>query len=206
MRVYNIHDKTRTLSEKTGAPLSRRRFVKNMAIFTTLYLLPLSACKRLFHSDESRPGKYVLSNKEKEILAAVQEHLFPDDGEGPGAQKINALHHYRFVLSDKYLDDWVRKVLLSGMKWVNNTAQEFYKKDFTSLNTAEKEHVLRDLETYKNGEKWLSMVLEYIFEALLGSTAYSINPEGVGWKWLEYMPGYPQPGPNQIYGTYGYGL
>lgn len=187
-------------------PVSRRRFIRTMAIFSTLYLLPLSACKRLLHYGENRPGNYSLSGKEKDILSAVQQHMLPDDDDGPGALKVNALHHYEFVLSDKYLDNWERKVLLSGMKWVNDTAHNFYKKDFTALSFDEKEHVLRDLETYSNGEKWLSITLGYVFEALLGSTAYGINTDEVGWKWLKHVPGIPQPGPDQIYGTYGYGL
>ena len=187
-------------------PLSRRRFVKTMAIFSTLYLLPLSACKRLFHKDESHPDIRSLSEKEKEILTAVQKHLLPESGDGPGAASVNATHFYEFVLSDKYLDSWERKILLSGIKWANDTAQEFYKKDFPALTADEKERVLRDLETYKNGGKWLSITLGYIFEALLGSTAYGINTQESGWKWLEHVPGYPQPGPENIYGTYGYGL
>ena len=74
-----------------------------------LYLVPMSACRRLFTDRENRPDRYTLSMKEKEILSAVQQHLFPEEGNGPGALQINALSHLSFVLEDKHLENYNRK-------------------------------------------------------------------------------------------------
>lgn len=188
------------------AILTRRSFLKGLGFLISLYFIPASACKRLFYDDESHPEKTKLSKKEKEILSAIQLHILPEDGNGPGALKVNALEHYEFVLSDKHLDNSERKLLVNGIKWAEETAIEMYKKSIVTLTTEEKEEVLRDLETYRNGEKWLSKVVNYIFEALLGAPAYGINTNMTGWKWLDHTPGFPQPLQSNIYGTYGYGL
>ena len=186
--------------------MSRRRFLKTAGMFITLYLLPLNACRRLIHSDENAPGSYALSKKERQIMDGVMLHLFPAEGEGPGASGINAPKHFEYILRDKHLSQSIRKLLISGIKWTEETANELFDTTFTGLDAKQREEVLRDLETYNNGEKWLSKVLNYIFEALLGAPAYNINTDQSGWNWLDHTPGFPQPTPENIYGTYGYGL
>lgn len=205
MRIYR-HTPRNQLPPNTVALLSRRRFIKNTGLYIAFSAIPLGACKNVMRKQKSSPVKYVLTQEEKYTLAAVQQHLLPDEGEGPGAKQINAESYFEFVLTDKYLDIWERNILINGLKWVDETAKELFKKKFVFLKSADKERVLRDLETFKNGRRWLSFVLGYIFEALLGSTAYGVNTGEIGWKWLSHIPGYPQPTKNQIYGTYGYGL
>ena len=39
------------------------------------------------------------------------------------------------------------------------------------------------------GRAWLSLLLYYIFEALLSDPVYGGNPDGIGWQWLEHQPG-----------------
>jgi gluconate 2-dehydrogenase gamma chain len=186
--------------------LNRRRFIKRFAFFSFISLLPFWACKRLRKTDERRPSKIHLSKKEKEILMAVQEHMLPREGAGPGARDIYALGFFEFILSDKHLPQRKRKLLLSGIRWTEETAKTMYNTTFPNLKDDYREDVLRDLETYKNGKKWLSEILGYLFEALLGAPAYGINTNQTGWKWLDHSPGFPQPESDFIYGTYGYGI
>jgi gluconate 2-dehydrogenase gamma chain len=175
-------------------------------MLSVLYLIPLSACRRILLSDEKRPGIYILSKKEQQVIAATMAHLLPEEGEGPGAVEIKAQEHFGFVIGDKHLNKKKRRLLVHGIKWTEETAQELYNASFPDIDSRQKEHVLRDLETYTNGERWLSEVLNYTFEALLGAPAYGINTNRTGWKWLDHIPGFPQPTSDKIYGTYGYGL
>jgi gluconate 2-dehydrogenase gamma chain len=36
-------------------------------------------------------------------------------------------------------------------------------------------------------------------EALLTDPAYGGNPGGIGWRWLQHVPGYPRPPMDKIY-------
>jgi hypothetical protein len=205
MKIYP-NRKSDKVTKKSGLRFTRRRFLKSTTMLFALYLVPMSACKRMLYRDEEVSEAYRLSIMEKEILALVQEHLFPAGDAAPGAGIINATAYYEFVLSDKHLENYNRKLLINGIRWVEETAEELYNSGFANLSAEQKESVLRDLESYKNGKRWLSKVLNYILEALLGSPAYGINTNEAGWKWLGHTPGMPQPLADRIYGTYGYGL
>jgi gluconate 2-dehydrogenase gamma chain len=51
------------------------------------------------------------------------------------------------------------------------------------------------------GRAWLSLLLYYIFEALLSDPVYGGNPGEIGWRWLEHQPGFPRPPADKIYGS-----
>ena len=83
-------------------------------MLTPLYLLPLSACKRVLDEDSKKPGRDKLTTREKEILTAVQDHLFPEEAGTPGSKKLNSLHHFELVLTDRHLSNWKKKLLISS--------------------------------------------------------------------------------------------
>lgn len=205
MKVFRSN-RIRTDSSRTNIPYSRRYFLKSTGILISLYFIPLSACKRIFGDNEVRPNINRLSSSEIEILRKVHNHLLPSEGEGPGAKDINASSHFEFVLANKHLEVYNRKLLINGIRWVEETSVEMFEKSIGHLTHEQTEIVLRDLESFKNGEKWLSKIISYIFEALLGSPAYGINTDEIGWKWLGHVPGMPQPLNNKLYGSYGYGI
>ncbi|MCW5587404.1 MAG: gluconate 2-dehydrogenase subunit 3 family protein, partial [Chromatiales bacterium] len=62
-----------------------------------------------------------------------------------------------------------------------------------------RELLLRRTAASAAGENWLSTLLSYLFEALLTAPAYGGNPNGIGWRWLSYVPGFPLPGPGTRY-------
>ena len=71
---------------------------------------------------------------------------------------------------------------------------------FEALDFTRKEQLLRYLaDRTRWGKNWLSLLLYYLFEALLADPAYGCNPDGVGWQWLEHQPGFPRPPPDKIY-------
>jgi gluconate 2-dehydrogenase gamma chain len=66
-------------------------------------------------------------------------------------------------------------------------------RSFLALDDEQQELVLRDIAESDAGENWLSTLLTYLFEALLTDPVYGGNPGGIGWKWLQHVPGFPRP-------------
>jgi gluconate 2-dehydrogenase gamma chain len=132
-------------------------------------------------------------------LATVQEHLFPSDGDAPGARHIHATQYLKNVIDHHDIEQSEKEFIQNGVKWLNGIAREMYAAGFIELSAAKKEKTLRKVAQSSAGENWLATLLTYLIEALLTSTAYGGNPNGVGWKWLEHQPGFPQPPSNKVY-------
>jgi gluconate 2-dehydrogenase gamma chain len=132
-------------------------------------------------------------------LSAVHDHLFPTTADGPGAKEINATAYLRRMLAEPDMDPENRKFIPNGAAWLNDIAVERHETAFSELNTDQREEVLRQIERSGAGERWISLVLVYIFEALLSDPVYGGNPGQVGWRWLEHQPGFPRPAVNQTY-------
>jgi len=59
--------------------------------------------------------------------------------------------------------------------------------------------MLHQITKSKAGRRWVSKLLSYICEALLGDPVYGGNPDGIGWKWLNHHPGFPRPPKHKRY-------
>lgn len=132
-------------------------------------------------------------------LAAVQEHLFPSDGDAPGARQINATQYLKNVIDHHDIGQSKKEFIQSGVTWLNGLAREQYAAGFIELNPVKREKVLRKVVQSRAGENWVSTLLNYLIEALLTAPAYGGNPGGIGWKWLEHQPGFPLPPANKLY-------
>ena len=132
-------------------------------------------------------------------LNAVLDHLLPSESDSPGAADINALGYLRFVVSDARTADDDREFILQGNRWLDDLAGERLGRNFVALNGDEKERLLRQIAGSAAGENWLSTLLSYLLEALLTAPAYGGNTDRAGWRWLEYVPGFPLPGPGTRY-------
>ena len=64
---------------------------------------------------------------------------------------------------------------------------------FIELNQAQREAMLRRIETNPVGRYWLSLMIYYLLEALLADPVYGGNIDTVGWQWLQHAPGFPRP-------------
>jgi gluconate 2-dehydrogenase gamma chain len=157
--------------------------------------LLLSAC-----SDEHAQDQARLSQLEPwYTFAATQQQLFPDDGNGPDAKAINATVYLKFVLEAADTDPADRKFILDGVDWLNRLAIARYTGVFASCEPAQQDTLLREITNSKAGERWLSYLLLYLFEALLSDPIYGGNPNGIGWSWLQHIPGFPRPPANKRY-------
>jgi len=133
------------------------------------------------------------------ILEATLEHMLPSEPESPGAAEIHALDYLRFVVADPRIDAEERTFILQGSRWLDELAHERAGKPFIELGFDDKETLLRQITRSAAGENWASTVLSYLLEALLTAPAYGGNTDGIGWRWLEYVPGFPLPGPGTRY-------
>ncbi len=132
-------------------------------------------------------------------LGLVQEHLFPSEPQAPGAKDVNALAYLNFVMNWKGTDPVELEILRDGLVALTRIAGERGGGTFDALDGQRREHALRALEASGGGTEWITLVLDYIFEALLADPVYGGNPGGIGWRWLEIQPGYQRPGRDQRY-------
>lgn len=127
------------------------------------------------------------------VLDAVTRHLLPSEPDSPGAAEIHAIGYLRFVAEDPWIEQQERDFLLDGTRWLDELAQTRHGGAFRTLDDAQRESLLRQITATPAGENWLSTLISYLFEALLSAPAYGGNPGGIGWRWLEYVPGFPLP-------------
>ncbi len=136
----------------------------------------------------------------------VYEHLFPvtedkiqADGKAPGARQINATAYLFQALQRPDVDKTEKEFIVNGVKWLNDFALRQRKKPFAGLAAQDREWVLRQIEKSTAGARWLSSLMDYLFEALLADPVYGGNPDGTGWKWLQHTPGFPRPPADKMY-------
>lgn len=154
----------------------------------------LSAC-----TDADISNTRLIRREPWATFSAVQGHLFPADGNGPGAEDINATRYLKFVLEAPDTDVEQRDLIDSGPQWLNEISRELKGEVFINLSAEDREHVIKQVASSRVGESWLSYLLLYIFEALLTDPVYGGNPDGMGWKWLQHAPGFPRPPFNKRY-------
>lgn len=184
-------DTATALTEWRQALWSRRSFLLRMAGGSVLALFGRGTLAEEAETlDEARRW---------ELLDAVQQHLFPSEADSPGAREINALAYLRFVVGDPKVDAEDRQFILEGAGWLEEIARDSAGQSFLGLNQDQREQVLRRIAGTPAGENWLSTLILYLMEALLTDPVYGGNPDGVGWRWLQHIPGYPRPPKDKTY-------
>jgi gluconate 2-dehydrogenase gamma chain len=179
----------KTIENRTAWKLSRNHFIKTLLAGGLLARIPLS--KAMTRSENSL-SKF-LTDDQLMIVESVQEILFPPDENGPGASEINASSYLKWVLSDEEMDQEEKNYILNGIGWVDETSEEVFSKQFLQLTQEEKEQLIKKISLEGWGESWLSVILTFIFEALLCDPQYGGNPDSIGWNWLSHNPGLPRP-------------
>lgn len=180
--------------------LERRRFLHDSCKATAgISLLPSMA---LFSACDQTPQNtqaLIIKDEPWATFAATQEILFPADGNGPGAADLNATAYLKFVLETPDMDQDDRKFILQGVDWLNQLSGKQTKEAFKNNNTKQQQALITQIAKSLSGERWLSFLLLYIFEALLTDPIYGANPNGIGWQWLGHKPGFPHPPKEKIY-------
>ena len=178
--------------------LERRAFLDSMfkagAVLASMPLWAgMTACDR-------RDGQQQLVQQQPwQTFAAVQQQLFPADGNGPSAADVHATLYLKFVMEAPDTNAEDRQFLLDGINWLNALTEQLHGKVFVALTAEQREQALHKIAASRAGERWLSQLLLYIMEALLTDPVYGGNPDGIGWHWLAHQPGFPRPSHDKRY-------
>ncbi len=172
--------------------LNRRHFMQ--LVTATVATVPLPA----FAGSGS---KQTAQQEPWQTLAAVQQHLLPAASNLPGADDINALAYLQTMMQHDALDQNEQRLIKNGVGWLNDLATKKYHAVFVKLNDVRRETLLRQIERTDAGQRWLSLLLTYLLEALVSDPVYGGNRQGIGWQWLQHQPGFPRPPENKRYFT-----
>jgi gluconate 2-dehydrogenase gamma chain len=174
--------------------MDRRDFLALLALAASAYPVDLLAQQRQQEKNGGQPLEEPWNT-----IAAVQNHLFPAEKDSPGAEDIRALLYLQNMLQAPNMDEKEATFIKQGVTWLNDISRKQKSRDFAQLDESDREQVLRTIDRSRAGERWLSLVLSYVLEALLSDPVYGGNPDGIGWQWLEHQPGYPTPSTEKIY-------
>jgi hypothetical protein len=194
IKMMSFFDKQYKTPGWLAEKLSRRHLLKSAAGATAV----LSLNKFSFAATE-QSFSATLTTDPWLTLNDVLMHLFPESETGPSAKDIRASHYlYNIVYQQPTAKDEV-EFIFQGVGWLNGYSQTQKKLNFSQLSVADKETMLRAVSGSIAGENWISMLIGYLFEAMLAPPAYGGNPNGVGWQWLQHQAGFPLPQDGQRY-------
>jgi len=169
---------------------NRRKFLKGALLAGAMTQIGFfTAC-----STKLKEGNDLLDQEQATILNDIINIFFPNDGNGPGAEDINAFGYIMWVLHDtlnRKIED--NAYILKGLEWANETAQEIYFAPFVELSEKQKRALVGKFTELDWGENWSSMMITLILEALVLDPIYGGNTNEAGWEWLKHTPGYPRP-------------
>lgn len=126
------------------------------------------------------------SKNELLLIKDVLNHLFPSTSKYNGAKKFGAYSFLLYVSKHPTFNKDDLEFLLRGAKKLFE--QE---KNFLSLNSKQKENTLREFEKLTLGQNWLSTLLNYGLESMLGDPIYRGNKKNIGWKNIAHTPPIP---------------
>lgn len=191
---------SRAQCERIEQRISRRQFIFDSAKATAgLGMLPGLAFLAACDQQPMHQQQVLIEQSPWNSLAAVQQVLFPEDGDGPSAMDLNAVAYLKFVIDAADTDPEDRDFILKGIDWLNQLSQSEHQQDFIQLPDTQRPALIEKIAKSRSGERWLSILLLYIFEALLVDPVYGPNPNGIGWQWLGHQPGFPSPPAEKIY-------
>ncbi len=198
------HSDSRAEGVSQAEGLDRRTFLirGSAAVATAAALAGLPYALR---KDLTRETLFVLfSAQQGQAVSAVQEHLFPHGPHSPGAADVHATAYLEWAITAPGVDPDTRNTIVNGVGRLQDASLERFDVSFGDLSFDQREQLLRYLaDKTRWGRAWLSLMLYFLFEALLSDPVYGGNPDEIGWRWLEHQPGFPRPPTDKIYGRLG---
>ena len=125
----------------------------------------------------------------RDTIKVLENDLFPKAKE----LGINTADYISIILRHSRITQEDKRFLKNGVKWLNETSVEMFKKQYTKLPDLQRQEVLKSVTQTKWGSSWCDTILRYTFEAAFGDPIYGGNNKEAGWKWLAYEGGKPRP-------------
>lgn len=180
--------------------LSRKEFIRSLLVIGVSASIPfLTSCET-----EENPEVFdcsPLSAEQLKVLQALQLVLFPKEGSGPSALQINADKWIVYVLNDPRDPQREKDFIVEHLDGLNQLSKETHKVSYDLLSRDRQEDLLELFFEEKAPKRWGSRMLTLIFEALLLDPLYGVNPNNIGWTWLNHNPGMPRPNEKNMYPT-----
>ena len=123
------------------------------------------------------------------LIAAVQEHMFPEGTKLPSAKEMRATVFLYETITHPSYDRDIRAFVIEGAKELDSRE----KGRFNTYTEKEKERALRAYEESSYGSSWLSRIMTLSMEALLSDPIYGSNIKEKGWQALGTEGGQPRP-------------
>ena len=181
--------------------LSRKDFLRSLlAIGVTANIPFLISCET-----KEEPEVFdctPLSAEQLKVLQAVQLVLFPKEGNGPSALAVNSDKWIVYVLNDEREPQREKDFIVEYLDALNQLSKETDKVSYDLLSLDKQEDLLELFFEEKTPKMWGSRMLTLILEALLLDPLYGVNPNNVGWTWLNHNPGMPRPNEKNMYPTH----
>ena len=133
--------------------------------------------------------KVDLSNESYSVIAAVQQHMFPDGSSIPSAIVFHATQFIAETIIHPTYDKDIRKFVIEGAEEL----QSREKHQFLHYDIQQREKALRAYEETGYGSGWLDRIMLLSLEGLLSDPLYGGNRRELGWKVLQTKGGDPRP-------------
>jgi hypothetical protein len=124
----------------------------------------------------------------RDTIKVIQNDLFPKAKE----LGINTADYITIVYRHHKISTEDKDFLRNGVKWLNESSYDMYKKTYTKLSDEKRQLILQKIVTKEWGKNWIDSMMRYIFEAMLGDPIYGGNNREAGWEWLAFEGGRPR--------------
>ncbi len=180
--------------------VSRSIFIKTMFTGALALQLPFvfSCNSQQINDFEVMVGDNLYQIKTKD-LQLILDVLLPNSAEGPGALAIKADIYFMWLTSDSRVDNTRRITLLSGVNRISELAKSKFGTSIQKMSKIDFDEFIKVVSATLWGEKALSLMMTVCFEAMFANPVYGSNPDFIGWKWLNYNGGIPQPNKENKY-------
>ncbi len=194
MKEIFLENTDNVTSDSKNWEFNRRNWLKITALGLAALQLPwLVSCEDNSSSEVILDGKGILTEEEMKFIFELQNLLVPNDGNGPSAKDVNAHNYYIWTLSDQNISDTDRNYFIDKTKALLELCKEQFLRYFNDLKPFEKSSFIE--KNIQSGwtRTFLSRMITVIFEAILLDPVYNVNPNEIGWNWLQHSPGIPRP-------------
>ena len=119
---------------------SRQKFLKTLVLSGVALQLPwISACSK---EEDKIENFKPFSLHQYKTVRSLQDILFPDDGNGPGARQINATPYLVWVLNDSNLDPEENQYIIDRINEFDTFTIEEQGEVFYELSEGNQEHIV----------------------------------------------------------------
>lgn len=156
--------------------MKRRVFIKFASVTGLLFSTNISIAKTI-------PPKTL------NILDEVYEIIFPKTKTMPSSGEFGALEFLIKNINHQSFENYDKNLILQGTLDFGDSFP-----DFMSLSKKNKTKLINEIvNTNDYAQSWISKLIYYGTEALLGDSIYGGNKKQIGWSSINHKIGYPRP-------------